>query len=52
MNEYLVWLLIALVLGVVISNVMVLKYTAKLKWPDAESPKTKDDSDQNTETKD
>ena len=52
MDKHLVWLLIALVLGVIISNIMVLKYTAKFKWPGTKSSKTEDDSDQNTETKD
>lgn len=44
MDDYLVWLLILLVLGVVISNIMVLKYTAKFKWPSTKSSQ-KDDSD-------
>lgn len=51
MDEHLVWLLILLVLGVVISNIMVLKYTAKFKWPGTKSSKT-DDSDQDPDTKD
>ena len=33
MDQYMVWLLILLVVGVVISNLMVLKYTSKFKWP-------------------
>jgi len=33
MDEHLVWLLIALVIGVIVSNLMVLKYSAKFKWP-------------------
>ncbi|MDV6314953.1 DUF2897 family protein [Idiomarina sp. HP20-50] len=52
MDEYLVWLIILLVVGVVVSNIMVLKYTAKFKWPGAKSSKTEDDSDQDTDTKD
>ncbi|WP_278355983.1 DUF2897 family protein [Idiomarina abyssalis] len=52
MDEYLVWLLILLVLGVVISNIMVLKYTAKFKWPGTKSSKTEDDSDQEPGKKD
>ncbi|WP_244213062.1 hypothetical protein [Idiomarina ramblicola] len=31
---------------------MVLKYTAKFKWPGTKSPKTKDDSEQDPDTKD
>ncbi|WP_404398991.1 hypothetical protein [Idiomarina loihiensis] len=30
---------------------MVLKYTAKFKWPDTKSSKTEDDSDQDTTNK-
>lgn len=52
MDEYLVWLLILLVLGVIISNIMVLKYTAKFKWPGTKPSKTKDDSEQDPDTKD
>lgn len=53
MDDYLVWLIILLVVGVVVSNLMVLKYTAKFKWPGTKSSKTEeDDSDQNTEHKD
>lgn len=33
MDQHLVWLLILLVIGVVVSNLMVLKYTSKFKWP-------------------
>ena len=33
MDQHLVWLLILLVVGVVVSNLMVLKYTSKFKWP-------------------
>ncbi|SHH23161.1 DUF2897 family protein [Ferrimonas marina] len=33
MEKWELWLLIALVLGVVVSNLMVLKYTAKVKLP-------------------
>lgn len=52
MDDYLVWLIILLVLGVVISNIMVLKYTAKFKWPGTKSYKAEDDSDQDTKNKD
>ena len=43
MDQYTVWLLILLVVGVVVSNLMVLKYTSKFKWP------TKNDSAQRDE---
>ena len=33
MDGYMVWLIILLVLGVVLSNLAVLKYSAKMKWP-------------------
>ncbi|RUO81461.1 DUF2897 domain-containing protein [Idiomarina tyrosinivorans] len=45
MDRYLVWLLVALVVGVVVSNIMVLKYAAKFKWPGqqkSQSPEQKD----------
>ncbi|MDV6327101.1 DUF2897 family protein [Idiomarina sp. Sol25] len=51
MDGYLVWLIILLVVGVIVSNLMVLKYTAKFKWPDTKSSKTEDDSDQDTTNK-
>ncbi len=53
MDEYLVWLVILLVLGVIISNIMVLKYTTKFKWPGkkTKSSKTEDDSEQDPDTK-
>ena len=38
MDKHLVWLLILLVLGVVVSNLMVLKYTSKFKWPTTKKP--------------
>lgn len=52
MDDYLVWLIILLVVGVVVSNLMVLKYTAKVKWPGTKSPETENDSDQDTKNKD
>lgn len=50
MDDYLVWLLILLVVGVVISNIMVLKYTTKFKGPSTKSS-SKDDSD-NSDSRD
>ncbi|OIN01982.1 DUF2897 domain-containing protein [Idiomarina sp. MD25a] len=47
MQDHWVWLIILLVVGVVLSNLMVLKYSSKFKWPaKKESPKenAKDDS--------
>ena len=51
MDDYLVWLIILLVVGVVVSNLMVLKYTAKFKWPGTKSSNTEDDSDQDPKNK-
>ena len=45
MDDHLVWLLIALVIGVIVSNLMVLKYSAKFKWPGTKSSEKKDDSE-------
>ena len=47
MDQHLVWLIILLVVGVIVSNLMVLKYTSKFKWP---TPK--DDSYKNEKTPD
>jgi len=33
MNNLEVILIIVLVLGIIVSNLMVLKYSAKMKWP-------------------
>lgn len=47
MDQHLVWLIILLVVGVIASNLMVLKYTSKFKWP---TPKN--DSNKNEKTPD
>jgi len=47
MDQHLVWLIILLVVGVIASNLMVLKYTSRFKWP---TPK--DDNDRNEKTPD
>lgn len=44
MDQSLVWLLILLVIGVIVSNLMVLKYTSKFKWPSTKKPDEKDSS--------
>ena len=44
MDQHLVWLLILLVVGVIVSNLMVLKYTSKFKWP------TKDTTEKDKKT--
>lgn len=44
MDKHLVWLLIALVIGIIVSNLMVLKYSAKFKWPGKKSSRHNDDS--------
>ena len=40
-----VWLIIILVIGVILSNLAVLKYSAKFKLPQFKQPKEKDRSD-------
>jgi len=35
MNGWLIFLLIALVLGIIVSNLLLLKHTAKMKIPDS-----------------
>ena len=52
MDEYLVWLLILIEVGVVISNIMVLKYTGKNSGIQYTNIKTEDDSDQEPDKKD
>ncbi|PYE34523.1 hypothetical protein DFP83_102269 [Idiomarina fontislapidosi] len=47
MQEHWVWLIILLVIGVVLSNLMVLKYSNKFKWPtkkESSKENTEDDS--------
>lgn len=38
MEKWQAWLLIALILGVIVSNIMVLKYTANYKMPQFGKP--------------
>ncbi|MAF76357.1 MAG: DUF2897 family protein [Pseudomonadota bacterium] len=45
MQEHWVWLIILLVLGVVVSNLMVLKYSSKLKWPTKNKPSKENSED-------
>ncbi|MDO6619277.1 MULTISPECIES: DUF2897 family protein [unclassified Shewanella] len=43
MNDLEVWLIIILVVGIIASNLAVLKYSAKFKMPQFGEPKTKTD---------
>lgn len=52
MDQHLVWLLILLVVGVVVSNLMVLKYTSKFKWPSKQTPDEKSSSGGSIKTDD
>lgn len=38
MSGWAVFLIIALVLGVIVSNIMLVKYTANMKMPDVRDP--------------
>ncbi|WP_144208429.1 DUF2897 family protein [Shewanella donghaensis] len=45
MNDLEVWIIIILVVGIIASNLAVLKYSAKFKMPQFGDPKPKSDSD-------
>lgn len=55
MDQHMVWLIILLVVGVVVSNLMVLKYSAKFKWPsktDRNGQSNGEDDDSDTSEQD
>ncbi|TKB58586.1 DUF2897 family protein [Ferrimonas aestuarii] len=53
MENWEAWLLIALILGVIVSNIMVLKHTANFKMPQFGKPTLpkKEDGDDDTPSK-
>jgi len=49
MDQYMVWLIILLVIGVIVSNLMVLKYTSKFKCPSNKKPDEKNSPGNNSD---
>ncbi|MGM0481883.1 MAG: DUF2897 family protein [Pseudomonadota bacterium] len=51
MNPFWIWLIVVLVLGVIISNLMVLKYSSKFKLPLKKGDKKQSPAEKKTDDK-